>query len=273
MQQQFNSVKQLCIKHGGYRGILQLQALDERAARATAAVDVKGNMQRVERVMSRSLSLFYLVFCAGGFFMPKDENGMTKGFAFIEFVNQQVCGGLFCVAGVVWTQHAPARFRHISLHQPDDHVSTPTSTEVIFLLLTCSYPQQAAAAMEALNGKPLDKNHSFLVKPFTDIDRLAKQSDTYTPPPAKEFKAVVGDWAEWFQKGWFGHEPEEGMIRMGTNREGRMSLKQTGVGLAGGSRHHCAAWTHNWVQQNSQQGSALQGLMPGQMTGRMAVGS
>jgi hypothetical protein len=27
---------------------------------------------------------------AGGFFMPKDESGMSKGFAFIEFVNQQV---------------------------------------------------------------------------------------------------------------------------------------------------------------------------------------
>jgi hypothetical protein len=54
-------------------------------------------------------------------------------------------------------------------------------------------PQQALAAMEALNGKPLDKNHSFLVKPFSDIDRLAKLSDNYTPPPAKEFKAVVSN--------------------------------------------------------------------------------
>ncbi|GFH12567.1 eIF3 p110, partial [Haematococcus lacustris] len=71
-----------------------------------------------------------------GFYMPKDESGMTKGFAFIEFET----------------------------------------------------PQQAAAAMAATNGKALDKNHSFLVKPFNDIDRLAKLSEQYEPPKPKEFK-------------------------------------------------------------------------------------
>ncbi|KAJ9529622.1 hypothetical protein QJQ45_014394 [Haematococcus lacustris] len=74
----------------------------------------------------------------GGFYMPKDESGMTKGFAFIEFET----------------------------------------------------PQQAAAAMAATNGKALDKNHSFLVKPFNDIDRLAKLSEQYEPPKPKEFKPV-----------------------------------------------------------------------------------
>lgn len=41
------------------------------------------------------------------------------------------------------------------------------------------------------NGFKLDKNHTFVVNMFDDIDKYSKVSDQYQPPAPKEFKLQV----------------------------------------------------------------------------------
>lgn len=49
------------------------------------------------------------------------------------------------------------------------------------------------AAKEQTQGYKLDKNHTFAVNLFDDIEKYARVPDEYQAPPAKEFKALVRD--------------------------------------------------------------------------------
>ena len=50
---------------------------------------------------------------------------------------------------------------------------------------------EAAHAIAAMNGHPFDAKHTFIVNPFTDIEKYAEMDETFVEPKVQEYKPKV----------------------------------------------------------------------------------
>lgn len=65
------------------------------------------------------------------------------------------------------------------------------STQAVEMHLFLMPLQEALAVRQAVNGFKLDKNHTFAVNLFDEIDRYMRVPDEYEPPENKSFQPTV----------------------------------------------------------------------------------
>lgn len=77
--------------------------------------------------------------------------------------------------------------REGGMHMPLDEAGKQTKG---FAFIEFSSPQEAQAARDQTNGYKLDKNHTFAVNMFDDLDKYSKVPDEYVPPTLTEYQST-----------------------------------------------------------------------------------
>lgn len=98
--------------------------------------------------------------------MPRDENGKTKGCAFIEYSRREV-----------WLLSHMCTNPHVACLQVVIHYKAML--------------QEASRAVKEMDGYRLDKSHVIWVFLVDDLDRLEHVADQYSAPPAVPFDSDV----------------------------------------------------------------------------------
>ncbi|KAI9827898.1 MAG: Translation initiation factor 3 subunit b [Phylliscum demangeonii] len=135
-------------------------------------------------------------------------------------------------------------------HTREEAVFMPSDEKQMsqgFAFVEYETPAQAAAAVKALHGTPLDKKHTLAVNKLTDIDRYGREGridDEYQPPAIPDFEE--GEHLRW----WIGEEPN------GLNaRDQFIMFRGDSVGVFWNKKHHPPEaivdrqhWTESFVQ-------------------------
>ena len=114
--------------------------------------------------------------------MPKDEETKnTKGYAFVEFNSPEAS-----------QQHAFFLLGCIKGGIAEERTIVLAAFSVLRRVICTSVSlQEAQAVRQAVNGFKLDKNHTFAVNLFDEIDRYMRVPDEYEPPENKSFQPTV----------------------------------------------------------------------------------